>query len=362
MKKIYLTLTLLFSLLGVVSCEQKQDWDYPSLFWGFAVDGFPITQEVIQQLEEIAIAPEMIVFYLQWPSPSDKYLSVISSLDTIWQSKAVPCLTWEPKTSSDQIEKMIPYEDILDGQYDHYLTTMAAEIKSWKKPLIIRFAQEMNISRYHWGTKKEDFGPLSPEIYVKMFQYVVDLFKKQKADNVLWVFCPNVDSIPNEFWNKARRYYPGDKYVDILGMDGYNWNIDAELSASRHQSWTSPWHTFRQIFQPLYEELKTVNSQKPVIVFETASVNRPTDPKKSLWIQEALETSKKWDVKGIIWFQVNKEEDWRINQDGDYSYKLLFQQAKPTFQSWLLNYMSGLEVINRRAAVGAEETQRGEQG
>lgn len=336
MRKSFLILSLL--LLCMISCQNRQDWSYPSTFWGFDVDGFPVTQKVITDLKtESRITSDVIVFYLQWPSKSDQYQSIVSSLATIWEIGAVPCMTWEPMIMSDQIEKTIPYQDILNGQYDHYLTSIAAEVKSWEKPLFIRFAQEMNISRYHWGTSKEDFGPLSAEIYIKMFQYVVDLFKKQKIDNVLWVFCPNVDSIPNETWNAAKKYYPGDQYVDIFGMDGYNWNIDSEIATSRKQSWISSWRTFEQIFKPLYQELKTINSNKPVIVFETASVSRADNPKKSLWIQDALKVAKIWDIKGIVWFQVKKEEDWRINQNDDYSYIQFIQPSIPSFQTWLLD-------------------------
>lgn len=343
MKKGLLTLYLLFFF--AMSCQHKEDWSYSSIFWGFAVDGFPITQQVLEPERESKITPEMIVFYLQWPTPKEQYRSLIASLETIWNIGAVPCLTWEPMTKEDQIEKMVPYEDILSGKYDNYLTQVAAEVKLWEKPLIIRFAQEMNVSRYHWGTAKDDFGPRSPEIYIKMFRYVADLFKKEKADNVLWVFCPNVDSIPNESWNTAKNYYPGDQYVDILGMDGYNWNISAELAASRKQSWTYDSHSFEQIFRPLYKELKTINSNKPIIVFETASVKRAGDPKKSLWIEDALKVSKAWGIKGIVWFQVKKEEDWRINQDEDFSYVSLIETAKPSFQTWLVNYKRNLEPI-----------------
>lgn len=334
MKKNYLIFILFFY---VVSCQPKQDWSFPSIFWGFDVEGFPITQQNIELLRESRITPEMIVFYLQWTAPTDQPQSIVSSLDIIWELGAVPCLTWEPMTISDQIEKVILYEDILSGRYDHYLSSMAEEIKLWKKPLIIRFAQEMNISRYHWGTTKEDFGPLSPKIYIKIFQYVVNFFKKQKVDNVLWAFCPNVDSVPNEAWNTVEKYYPGDPYVDIFGMDGYNWNINTELAAARKQSWINPWHTFEEIFQSLFKQLKNIDAHKPIIVFETASVNRIEDQKKSLWIKDALEVAKKWGIKGIVWFQITKEEDWKINQGDDYSYVPLIQTKRNSFQTWLLN-------------------------
>lgn len=325
-------------LICAISCQNKEDWSFPNVFFGFAVDGFPVNERVLELQSETKINPEMIVFYLQWPEPSKPYPSIVSSLDAIWKLGAVPCLTWEPMTVSDLGEKTVPYEDILSGQYDPYLIFMAREVKRWGKPLIIRFAQEMNISRYHWGTSKEEFGPDSPQIYIKMFQYVVKFFKNQKVDPVLWAFCPNVDSIPNEAWNAAKKYYPGDEYVDILGMDGYNWNINEELAATRKQSWVSHGRSFEQIFHPLYKELNSIHSSKPIIVFETASVSRIGDPKKSIWIQDALKVSKKWGIKGIVWFQVKKEEDWRIHQNDDYSYSPFIKRSEPSFQTWLLNY------------------------
>lgn len=330
---------LMFLFFCAMGCQPRDEWSYPDLFWGFAVEGFPITQKVLELQSESRISPEMIVFYLQWTAPSKPYESIIPSLDTIWNSGAVPCLTWEPMTIVDQTELTIPYEDLLQGRFDPYLSQIAAECTLWNKPLVIRFAQEMNLDRYHWGTSKENFGPASADIYIKMFQYVVEFFKTEKVDNVFWAFCPNVDSIPPTPWNAASRYYPGDPYVDILGMDGYNWNINTELAASRKLNWTYSSRTFEQIFQPLYRELKKINPHKPIIVFETATVTRGGDQQKSLWIQDAINISKKWGIKGIVWFQVKKEEDWRINQDEDYSYIPLLQSTKPTLQTWLLDYV-----------------------
>lgn len=327
-------LLLILIFICTISCQHKEDWSYSAIFWGFAVAGFPITEQLSQLQHETKIDPEMIVFYLQWSNPTDQYESITSSLDNIWNIGAVPCLTWEPMTISNDIETTIPYEDILQGRYDQYISFIADEVKGWKRPLIIRFAQEMNLSRYHWGTDQDNFGPHSSEIYVKMFRYVVDFFNKQQVSNVFWAFCPNVDSIPNTTWNTPKLYYPGDQYVDILGMDGYNWGIDKELAASKNQSWTSPWRSFKDVFQPLYQELKKINMEKPIIVFETASVSRGNDQIKSLWIQEALKVSQAWKIKGIVWFQINKEEDWRINQNEDYSYIPFINQPKPSFQKW----------------------------
>lgn len=304
-------------------------WDYPFPFLGLAVEGFPLNVALIDRLDnEAKFIPAVVVFYLQWSS--EKH-ALQSSLDAIWNNQSVPCMTWEPITLVNEKQVTIPYEDILKGLHDNYLNEMASEIKSWGKPIIIRFAQEMNLSKYHWGTSLEDYNRVSPNIYGSMFQYVVSFFRNKQVDNVLWVFCPNVESVPRQDWNIVKSYYPGDEYVDILGMDGYNWDIDTELAQAKGQTWTQPWRSFREIFEPMYQQLKEIAPKKPIIVFETASVDRSQSDKKILWLNNALKVAKEWDIQGIIWFQVSKEEDWKLVQE----INSLVEIQKPSFQDWL---------------------------
>ena len=316
---------------------KKINWNKSPFAFGFTIEGFPITEEKLTLLyNDTKIYPQLILFYLQWQKTSDEYHSITKTLDVIWNARAVPVLTWEPMLIEGGLEKTIPYEDILKGLYDSYLHYIADEIKLWNKPLMIRFAHEMNLSRYHWGTNFSDFGSNSPEIYKKVFSYLVDFFRKEGVKNGLWVFCPNSDSIPNENWNVPGHYYPGDEYVDILGMDGYNWDMNAELAKSKNVSWTKFFATFEQIFNPLYQQLKQIAPDKPIFVFEMATVERPFSQKKTLWIKEAFETSKKWKINGLIWFQDNKEEDWRIGEDNNFINAVIHHEKK-SFQEWLLN-------------------------
>lgn len=296
--------SLLIAALLMVSCHSKEN----PVFWGFAMEGFPITkQALISLVNETKIIPEMIVFYLQWGGTVD----LIPSLSSINAIGAKPCITWEPMKIVGDKEKVISYEEIINGSYDEYLNSFAKKVTEWNKPLYIRFAHEMNIVRYHWGTEAAGYGPRSPENYVKMFRYVVNFFKERQINNIFWIFCPNVHSIPDEPWNQVSHYYPGDDYVDILGMDGYNWDISPELAKEKNISWTSPWHSFEELFKPLFTELKKIAPNKPIIVFETATVDRGKQT-KSRWIHEAIKTAKSWGIEGIVWFHANKEEDWRM--------------------------------------------------
>lgn len=309
------------------------------LFFGVALDGYPISNEHLRGIEKaIGVSPGIVSFFLQWPSiPNQGYgCFPRESLDAIWHAGAIPCLTWEPMYHSEGREVMVTYQDIINGAYDPYLMEFAKQSASWKRPFMIRFAHEMNIERYHWGTKKERYGPESPHIYSRMFRYVVTIFQKAGAQNVLWVFCPNSESVPNASydpgasWNRIEDYYPGDKYVDVLGIDGYNWGTTQTRAKN---GWDSQWKEFAAIFRPAWEKLRQLAPDKPIFVFETASVCQGGD--KVLWIKNAFKAARAWKLNGLVWFQVKKEYDWRINSEGAVAYKEILETAAGSPQQWI---------------------------
>ncbi|GEM_PF-299453 len=309
-------------------------------FFGVALDGYPLTAFRLQAVaEELGLEPEIITFFLQWPPRGHLEAGLFpgESLEVIWRRGAIPCVTWEPMYYQDGEEITAHWTWILGGDYDPYLISFASQARAWGKPFILRLAHEMNIRRYHWGTSKEAFGPESPYIYRRIYQYIVKLFKKAHANNVLWAFCPNAESVPNPLydpgasWNRARNYYPGDAYVDILGMDGYNWGNSFTKEV---HGWDSRWKSFREIFEPIYRELRRQAHEKPLFVFETSTVREGGDRER--WIKEAFETCKQWRINGWVWFQASKEQDWRLHK-GEASLLGVRPRARgiPRPQEWI---------------------------
>ncbi len=335
-----LSLMLLFPSLpqaGFCGCVPD------SPFFGVALDGYPITKDRLEKIKgEIGTSPGIVSFFLQWPSMKNQVFSHFpnATLNAIWQTGAVPCLTWEPMYYSEGREIMISGADILKGAYGLYLLEFARRAALWEKPFMIRLAHEMNVARYHWGTKKSDYGPESPGIYKSLFRYVVTLFQKAGARNVLWVFCPNAESVPNTSydpsasWNRIENYYPGDEYVDILGIDGYNWGTTQTMAKN---GWNSQWQSFAAIFQHPVKTLRQLAPEKPLMVFETASVSQGGD--KSSWIKNAFDTAKAWELGGLVWFQVKKENDWRINSDGAVSFKHIGKTGGCSPHQWIGGFL-----------------------
>lgn len=316
-------LIIILHLLIFGSTEAAEIPPPETLLWGFNLEGFPIDEKVIVELQkETQLTPQLINFFLQWPMAGEQQQPLTSTLEAIWQFGAAPCVTWEPMYYSGKTRFTIPLEQIIGGSYDVYLKQFAEQIKAWNHPIIVRLAHEMNLQEYHWGTKTE-YNAQSPEIYIQLYRYLVTFCREQGAKNILWAFCPNAESSPLSSsptgkWNCVKCYYPGDDYVDILGMDGY--------------SWGEPDRPFELIFGELYNELKMIAPNKPIMVFETSTASQREE--RSRWMQEAIAQAQRWRLNGIIWFQVNKEHAWELKQPPGNVLTAIKQASSPS-QHWL---------------------------
>lgn len=322
MKFIGWTAILWIGLLstGIALCDSRQE---RTPLFGFALEGYPITEDQIRSvLCETGIPPDIVLFYLQWQDPDGRETQLGPCLEAIWSMGAVACMTWEPMHIEGDREVVIDHQRIASGAYDAYLADVAATIKAFGNPVLIRFAHEMNLKRYHWGTNEADYGPKSPEIYRRLFQYVVTFFRKADVRNACWVFCPNAESLPNRTmdpragWNNIASYYPGDNWVDMIGVDGYNWGNTQSVEKN---GWKSSWRSFENLFEHPLRELRALSAEKPLLVFETSCAASGGD--KGIWIREALQTIQAQGIQGIVWFQMNKEIDWRL-QNGISSQEL----------------------------------------
>jgi mannan endo-1,4-beta-mannosidase len=311
--------------------------------FGFATEGLPIGSDVNSLERATGIRPRLIMFYLQWPSDPENGIFPSAALRSIEAIGAIPVLTWEPKfLDSEKHEYMIAAESIIAGKYDSYLQRFARQSRQFGKPYLIRFAHEMNLARYHWGGSAQEFGPESVEKYRAMFRHVVEVFRARQASNVCWVFCPNVDSVPTTAWNQIASYYPGNDVVDIVGLDGYNWGTTQTRAAN---GWDSEWRSFESIFAAPLRELRQVAPEKPAAVFETSSASEGGN--KEEWILAALDSAKSLGLTALVWFELNKEVDWRLETNVSAAVRSAIDQASaPTLSvsSFLRHSKRGTQV------------------
>lgn len=264
------------------------------VFFGVFREGAPANINHILKFEEqTGKKPAMIMWYQDWEQnfPWDAAMSAVNY-------GAVPHIVWEPWYWSDH--SRVTLDDIIAGKWDRYIRTWAQEIRNFRHPVFIRLAHEFNIEGYPWGIVNNE---RDPEKYIKAYRHVVDIFKKEKVRNVKWVWCFMNYSHPDEPWNDWAAAYPGEDYVDWIGIDGYNWGTT--------QDW-SEWQVFKYLFRDQARRCKRLWPDKPVMVAEFASAEKGGD--KAAWIREIpgyLKTSMR-DIDLIIWFDIKKEADWRV--------------------------------------------------
>ena len=117
---------------------------------------------------------------------------------------------------------------------------------------------------------------------------------------MIWVWSPNV---PYYGSTPITTEYPGDAYVNDVALDGYNWGLDGVGG-----SWKSP----STVFGEGLTELRGLASTKPIIVAETASSENGGS--KAQWNTDLVSyLAAQPDVTGFVWFDLNKEVDWRID-------------------------------------------------
>ena len=100
----------------------------------------------------------------------------------------------------------------LDWLYTKLDSTVIATFKEFGFPVIFRPWHEMNGGWFWWGKDN-----CSPDEYIKLFQITVDYMRTQGVTNVLYAWSPDT--------KLTMEYYPGDEYVDILGLDIYEMGV-----------------------------------------------------------------------------------------------------------------------------------------
>ncbi len=96
------------------------------------------------------------------------------------------------------------------------------------------------------------------ESYVAIWRHVRGIFDAAGADQVRWVWSPNIVDSGSP---SLVHLYPGDDVVDVLAMDGYN-----DLA----HSWRGP----LSLFEETYGQLLAISSTKPIFIAETGCVPR----------------------------------------------------------------------------------------
>jgi Beta-mannanase len=145
-----------------------------------------------------------------------------------------------------------------------------------------------------------DDGPLELQAEaLEVHRHIVNICRDEGAWNITWFFHPNGESWPQTKWNEMAEYYPGDDYVDWIGVSVYGPQKPGE-------SWTS----FRKLMDEAYQKVDALPGDKPLALLEFGAAQEPHNEKKARWVRAALETLRSGRYPDIV-AESYWHESWR---------------------------------------------------
>ncbi len=183
----------------------------------------------------------------------------------------------------------IPVDDdaILDGSQDADLKFFAQGAAKYSGQIILALNEEVNGNANMWsGTVRSN----TPAKAIAAFQREENIIKPI-APNIKFAYSVNHRSIPESAGNSLTSYYPGDKFVDVVGVSGTNLGSE----------------TWDQVFGGALQTLSQYH--KPLWILSEATVQN-----KARFIEDTFAGAKKYHLAGFLYFNQNGGDgDWLLD-------------------------------------------------
>ncbi|CAN5885257.1 hypothetical protein BH23GEM9_BH23GEM9_00310 [soil metagenome] len=245
---------------------------------------------------------------------------------------AVSLVALDLRWSDTPPEKLLAA--IAEGHADTAIRTLARQLAAFGAPVLIEPGWEMNGDWAYPWQGVHNGGDGAPAVFAAAWRRLVDVVRSEGAVNALWVFSPSVGNpvagrgAGNSHWNWYGYYYPGDAWVDYLGLHGFN----------APSIWHTPFLTFHELFDSLSSDrmLSDMTARFPgkgIIISEFAS-EEGAPGAKAEWIRNAYSIMDAHPaITAAIWFHMDKETDWRVNSSSSSLDAFRLATARPAGSS-----------------------------
>jgi hypothetical protein len=263
------------------SYDLAQLRDPAGKYVGAALQGVPDSIRPLQIFTaRIGRRPNMIEYFVGWGEGFDA-----AGARRVLEYGALPVISWEPYGTT--------LANVAAGKDDAYIRAFADGVRAAGIPIVISFGHEMNGDWFPWGAKTND-----PASFVGAWRRIHDLFGQAGADKVIWMWSPNEIGPASKV--ALPPLYPGDSYVDWIGLIGYYRD--------------SGRHTFETLFQPSIERIRQF-TYLPIVIAETGAAPSAV---KAQYVADLLDAvTSRPDVIGFVYLNYNKpgDADWRLEAD-----------------------------------------------
>lgn len=282
------------------------------LVWGAFLPGALVSPEGSQKMrqleQDLNHEFDFLMTYYQFGSPFPQEMLELASK----KENRIFMLTWQPWWTNGGQYHATP--DIAAGLYDDYIREWARGAREIGEPIFLRISNEMNGDWDPWCVW---FLSLDHDLYQEAWKRIHRIFKEEGADNVQFVWNPHDRSYPDFRWNDAHLYYPGDEYVDWIGLTGYNNGTSYPYDV---------WRDFDLIYRDLYDDYNSKYPDKPFMIGEFSCNEVGGD--KSAWIEQGFASLTKNypKIRIAVWFNA-VDKKWLYNIDSSPQAKKAFRKA-----------------------------------
>jgi hypothetical protein len=223
--------------------------------------------------------------------------------------------SWEPHCEGPG--GCIRFRDVSAGKLDAYFARVVESMRAFPHDIYVRPWAEMNAnwSPYRPGSDQPLAG--SVDEFKAAWRYLVTFFRSRGVHNLRFVFCPDA-AVDDSDHVPIAQIWPGQEYVDVLGIDGYNWGESGRPGGNT-------WQEFEAVFAPMYATLTGLHQTAPVWICEFGTKEpkksdgskgspAPRDPKhsKARWIQGFMSSRAFPRMEALVYYDAYTPE--RDNQ------------------------------------------------
>jgi hypothetical protein len=174
-------------------------------------------------------------------------------------------------------------KEIADGEYDFEIICL------------IKILNKFRSSFIRIGYEFDKYGKYNPKEFVRAWKHIVDLIRKNNANNIatVWCACPYNGTAP------VKPYYPGNDYVDWFGVDVFS---------ARHfkDNQYAPVENFLELAK---------KHKKPVMIGESSPAKTGVDKGEESW-NEWFKPYFKWIyshpvIKAFCYISWDWGKDWK---------------------------------------------------
>jgi len=265
----------------LIAFEKACRGKIPMPFAGIAVNN-AIVQHVTAFHKMTGARIRVVEFYNPFPGPFQA-----NEAQQATKLGALPLIQLNPRK--------ITMADVVAGRYDGDIKSYARAVKAFGCHVVLSFGHEMNGWWYPWGRPKTQ-----PSVFIAAWRHIHDIFARVGATNVIWSWDPShqyAEFKAGKVASLASEWYPGDRYVDWVGLDGY----------------LNPGQNFKMVFARQLASIASVAPKKPLYLAETGVAPNPHEIRQ---IDDLFAGINRYHILGLIWFDQNAKQKWELRGHG----------------------------------------------